>query len=233
MGFDFDELYPGRFLKSGEFKGLDVILTIAKVELEKLEGEKGARMRGILSFRESEKQLVLNRTNGECLKAMFGRATDAWLGKRVVLWPAPFTDPFTGEVGTAIRVRGSPDIAADVSFELRLSKRKPSQVHLKRIGPGVKPAPAAKVKAPAKAIENLSDAELAAELSGLRAWLATAKPGNPHIGKTREKVGALEREVALRERGGVVEDEPPPGMALPSPNGMVPGLADAGEDSPF
>ncbi len=47
---------------------------------------------------------MLNRTNGECLKAMFGRDTGEWIGKRVTLYPAEYQ----GE--TAIRVKGSPDM---------------------------------------------------------------------------------------------------------------------------
>lgn len=131
MGLSFDELFPGRFVKSGQFKGRDVTLTIKAIRLEALPSEKGGeKVKPILTFEKTPLELVLNRTNGESIKAMFGRETDAWLGKRVTFWPAPFTDPFTGEVGTAIRVRGSPDIAAPVSFELRLARKKATTVRL-------------------------------------------------------------------------------------------------------
>lgn len=134
---DFDKLFPGRFLKSGEFDGKDVSLTIKGIRLEDLPQDGGGtRTRGIVSFQETPKELVLNRTNGECLKAMFGRNTGAWIGKRVVFFPAPFIDPFTREKGTAIRVRGSFDIERDITFDLRLPMRKPQRVTLRALGQG-------------------------------------------------------------------------------------------------
>lgn len=131
---DFDELFPGRFLKSGEFKGKDVHLTIKGIRLEDLPQEKGGtRVRGIISFHETPKELVLNRTNGESIKAMFGRNTDDWIDKSVTFYPAPHVDSFTGEKGTAIRVRGSRDIPRDVRFDLRLPRRRPIPMVMKAI----------------------------------------------------------------------------------------------------
>lgn len=139
---DYDELFPGRFLKSGEFKGRDVSLTMAGVRVEELpQDQGGTKGRGIIGFRETKKELVLNRTNGECIKAMFGRNTDDWIGKSVTLYPAPHVDSFTGEKGTAIRVRGSRDIGKDISFELRLPKRRPIPMVLKATGPNRRPEP--------------------------------------------------------------------------------------------
>jgi hypothetical protein len=96
---DYDQLFPGRFLKSGELNGKDVTLTIDSIKLEEMEDQKGKRMKPIIAFRERKKEWVLNRTNAECLKAMWGRDTNDWLGKRVTLWPAPYTDMMTGRKG--------------------------------------------------------------------------------------------------------------------------------------
>jgi hypothetical protein len=140
---DYDQLFPGRFLKSGELNGKDVTLTIDSIKLEEMEDQKGKRMKPIIAFRERKKEWVLNRTNAECLKAMWGRDTNDWLGKRVTLWPAPYTDMMTGEEGTALRVRGSPDIGEDMSFELRLPRKKPANMKLRKTPTKVaaKPAP--------------------------------------------------------------------------------------------
>jgi len=54
---------------------------------------------------------------------MFGRETDAWVGKRVTFFPATITDSFTGELIPAIRVKGSPDIAADKSFTAKIGRK--------------------------------------------------------------------------------------------------------------
>jgi len=145
---DFDALYPNRFLKAGELAGKDVTLTISNVKLETLEGEKGdKKKKGIVSFRETPKELVLNRTNGESIKAMFGRETDNWIGKKVTIWPAQINDSFTGERIPAIRVRGSPDLGADKEFTAKIGRK---IVTMKVQRTGTKAAkPAAPTPAPA------------------------------------------------------------------------------------
>ena len=101
---DFDELYPGRFIRAADLKGQEWTGTIAGIRMEELLGKSGKRLKPIVAFKEAPQELVLNRTNGECLKSMFGRNTGAWIGRRVTLFPAPY------EGSIALRVKGSPDI---------------------------------------------------------------------------------------------------------------------------
>lgn len=133
---DFDQLYPNRFLKAGEFQGKDVTLKITGVMVEELESEKGKKGKGIVSFERTPKQLVLNRTNGECIKLMFGRNTDDWIGKRVTFFPAQITDSFTGQPTLAIRVRGSPDLAAPKQAAVKIGRK---SVNIKVIKTGQRP----------------------------------------------------------------------------------------------
>lgn len=119
---DWDELYPGRFLKAGELGDRKVTLTIASVDTEELEGDKGKKVKGIIAFERTPRQLALNRTNGVCLREMFGRKLDAWPGKRVTLFAAEWN----GE--PCIRVWGSPDITSDMSIEVALPRRKPTKM---------------------------------------------------------------------------------------------------------
>lgn len=120
---DFDELYPGRFLKAGEFakaKGGKALLTIAAVDIDELEGDDGnKKVKGIITFKEVPRQLAMNKTNGLCLRALFGRKVQEWVGKRVVL----FSDKWNGD--DCIRVYGSPDIQSDMKVEIKLPRRKP------------------------------------------------------------------------------------------------------------
>jgi hypothetical protein len=116
---DWDELYPGRFLKAGEFKGKQVTLRIASVDVEELIGDKGAQIKGIISFDRTEKKLALNRTNGICIKEMFGKKLSEWVGKRVTLFPSQWN----GE--DCIRVWGSPDIPADKEIMVALPRKRP------------------------------------------------------------------------------------------------------------
>ncbi len=119
---DWDQLYPGRFLKAGELLGKQVTLRIKSVDLDELEGDKGKKVKGVLTFEQTNKQLALNRTNGVCLREMFGRSLAGWVGKRVTLFPAEWS----GE--PCIRVWGSPDIPQDMSIEVALPRRRPTQM---------------------------------------------------------------------------------------------------------
>jgi hypothetical protein len=117
---DFDQLYPGRFLKAGELLGQKFTVTISDVDLEELQGDDGTKKaKAILSFRETEKKLVTCKTNGVCLREMFGRKVAEWVGKRVTLFP----DTWNGE--PCIRVWGSPDIDRDFDVEITLPRRRP------------------------------------------------------------------------------------------------------------
>lgn len=118
---DYDQLYPGRFMKAGEFQNRDVTLTVSKVELEEMEDRKGKKVKPIVTFQGTAKQLVLVKTNGECVKAMFGRRVLDWVGKRITFYPAK-VEAF-GEETLAIRVRGSPDIAHDIEASLNLGQK--------------------------------------------------------------------------------------------------------------
>lgn len=142
---DFDRLFPNRFLKAGEFQKRDVTLTIAAVKIEELEGAKGKESKAIVSFASTPKQLVLNKTNGLSIRAMFGRETDGWLGKRVTFYPAEIKFE---DADLAIRVRGSPDIPGPITFELKLARKKPRSVTLQKTqvggrAPAQTPAPVA------------------------------------------------------------------------------------------
>ena len=116
---DYDEMFPGRFIKSGEFKGKVVTLEISAVDREELPDKSGTKIRGIVSFRKTPKKWVLNATNGQCLRAMFGRKPQEWVGKRVHLYPAPY------EGDTAIRVWGSPDLERETEITIELPRKRP------------------------------------------------------------------------------------------------------------
>jgi hypothetical protein len=116
---DFDQLYPNRFLKAGELGEKKLTLTISAVDIEELEGDKGKKVKGIVSFEKTNKQFVLNRTNGTCIREMFGRKIPEWIGKRITL----FAGEWNGE--PCVRIWGSPDIDSDRSIEVALPRRKP------------------------------------------------------------------------------------------------------------
>lgn len=117
---DYDQLYPGRFIKAGELLGRKVTLTITDVDLEELVGEDNKpKQKAALTFKETPKQMVMCKTNGISIKAMFGKTLADWIGKRVTLFP----DTWNGE--PCIRIWGSPDIERDIEVEIALPRRRP------------------------------------------------------------------------------------------------------------
>lgn len=117
---DWDQLYPNRFIKAGELQGKKVTLTISDIDTEELvDGEGKKKVKGIVSFSERPIQLPLNKTNGLCLRAMFGKKLPEWLGKKITLFP----DKWNGE--DCIRIWGSPEIAEEMVVEIKLPRKKP------------------------------------------------------------------------------------------------------------
>lgn len=134
----WDEMYPGRFLKAGLFKGKPVTLTIADVTLEELPSDKGPdQTRGVLSFHKTPMQLALNKTNGVCLRAMFGKKPLEWVGKRVTF--VPEQDKFGKETVDAIRIQGSPDMEHAIDVEIRMPRKKPKTRRLVVTGKPTRP----------------------------------------------------------------------------------------------
>lgn len=130
---DWDELYPGRFIKAGEFKGKKPTLTITDVKIEELVGDKGPQIKGVISFKESEKQWALNKTNGICLKELFGRKVQEWVGKRVTLFAAMWD----GE--ECIRVWGAPHLTEDREVTIALPRKRPFTMTMHK--PAARPVP--------------------------------------------------------------------------------------------
>lgn len=126
---DWDEMYPSRFIKASEFKGKQVTLTITAVDQEILVGDKGKQKKGVISFKQTDKQWAINRTNGVCVKAMFGDKVQQWVGKRVTLFPGMHD----GE--PCIRVWGSPDLDKDFVVLVSLPRKRPFNMTMHRTEP--------------------------------------------------------------------------------------------------
>lgn len=131
----YDQMYPGRFLKAGLFEGKHVTLTITDVNLEELEGDDGKKVKALVAFKETEMQLVCCKTNGFCIKAMFGDKLSGWQGKRVTLFPSTWNNE------PAIRVWGSPDLPEDMPVTIQLPRRKPLQMLMHHVVLGQGQAP--------------------------------------------------------------------------------------------
>lgn len=113
-----DALLEGEYIKAVELDGTKLPVNptyrITAVDIERMPNIKkpGKEInKGVVTFAEIERGWVMNRTNVECLKALFGAETKGWLGKRVTLGVEPT------KTGPGIRVVGSPDIEREVIAE--------------------------------------------------------------------------------------------------------------------
>ena len=154
---DYKLMHPGKYIEACDLAGRHVTVTIESVVLHDLESEgvgddktsqKGPgkkERKGLISFVGKQ---IPARTVSECLAAMFGRDTDGWIGKRVTLKPATVEErgQFYGQ--PCIRIAGSPDIPRDITFELRLPKKRPRNVTLTKTLPSTAVAPSAQPSAP-------------------------------------------------------------------------------------
>lgn len=110
-----DALLEGDYIKAVEFGDklpANPTYTITRVDIERMPNIKkpGKEInKGVITFAEVDRGWVMNRTNVECLKALFGPDTDGWLKHRVTLGTEPT------KTGLGIRIVGSPDIDREVT----------------------------------------------------------------------------------------------------------------------
>ncbi len=138
----FKLLNPSRFIDETDFlEQKERTLTITALQIEELENTAGKKERkGMVSFAETPKALVINVTNANCLKAMFGPETNAWIGKRVVLIREEWFNTFEQRQSSVTRIKGSPDITAAVAVVTKLRGKKTDSRTMQPLGKKAKEA---------------------------------------------------------------------------------------------
>lgn len=123
---NYNDLFPEKFISADAFQGRTVTLTLKGLAHQDMPGEDGTETKPVASFEETKKMWVLNKTTGQCLRAMFGNETNDWIGKKVTLFAAPWRN---GEI--CIRVYGSPDIQETFKFDVKLGQKgSPQKRHI-------------------------------------------------------------------------------------------------------
>jgi hypothetical protein len=152
--------FKGDYIAAVEFDGKTPTLTIEHVRVLDLEDDKGkTKARPVVYFRETKRGWVLNKTSAQALSALFTTPeTDQWTGKRVTL--AAEMVQFGKERLLGIRVKGSPDIAAPVTFELKLPRKRPQKITLVPTGKAAPKPPPPEIEAAAEILGGeIVDAE--------------------------------------------------------------------------
>jgi uncharacterized protein YcbX len=99
---NINSAFPSKYLKADELEG-DTVFTIDGVTVENVGTAQKAESKPVISFAETDKGLVLNKTNANTIASLYGPDTDEWNGKRVTLFATEVD--FQGKQTLAIRVR--------------------------------------------------------------------------------------------------------------------------------
>jgi hypothetical protein len=107
-----NDLFPSKYLKAADADP-DLTLTIARIAKEKMQNQDGEEeVKPVIYFVESEKGMVLNKTNANVLTGMFGDTIEAWTGQRITLASVD-VDAF-GKIQKALRFRAeAPKVSRD------------------------------------------------------------------------------------------------------------------------
>lgn len=162
--------FLGTYITAAELVGKTPTLTISRVALEQVESlktgdDQGApktKDRVIVYFKESKQNRgwLLNRTNAECLRELWGRETDAWVGHKVTLYA---TNVRVGpKMEPGIRIKGSPDIESQITFDLKLPRKKPTPYTLHPTGKKPTPTTATPLQRHIDAVTGATSEEAAA-----------------------------------------------------------------------
>ena len=100
----FSQMFPSRFLSKDDVTK-SRILTIESVEMEEVESEDGKAEKPICYFVEDDsKPLILNKTNAEVLRDLFGEDSENWATNPIEVYHDPSIRFGTKKTG-GIRVR--------------------------------------------------------------------------------------------------------------------------------
>lgn len=97
-----NDFFPSKYLKATELDE-DLIVTMTAVRKEMIGQGDDQEEKPILYFNETDKGLVLNKTNARTITDLYGPETHKWAGKKVALFATEVD--FGGKQTLAIRVR--------------------------------------------------------------------------------------------------------------------------------
>ncbi len=111
---NYDRLFPGVFLKCGHLGGKPTELLVERVFVKMIDEKPAAIIQYAPVPGITQVRLGLNKTNGLCLKQMFGPLMADWKGKRFVVHQSA-VEHGRERGKPCIRVCASPDIPRDVT----------------------------------------------------------------------------------------------------------------------
>lgn len=100
----FDQ-FPSKYLAARDLGDEGEVVTIEDVSIEAMKDQQTGQMQNkvILTFKEYDKGLILNKTNASTIATLLGDDTDDWEGQKITIFPTQ-TD-MQGKQVDCIRVR--------------------------------------------------------------------------------------------------------------------------------
>lgn len=95
--------FASKNLRAADVEDGDMTLTMSEVKVETVGQGKDAEQKPILYFEETDKSLVLNKTNAATISKLYGTDTDGWTGKKITLFSTEVQ--YGAEMVAGIRVR--------------------------------------------------------------------------------------------------------------------------------
>jgi hypothetical protein len=96
---DYEQAFPSKYLKASDLQDRPHSVVIAGIKFETI----GDDRKLVMSFQGKQKGMVCNKTNAKRIAQLYGRNTEGWIGKEIVLFPTEVD--FQGDTVPAIRVR--------------------------------------------------------------------------------------------------------------------------------
>lgn len=103
------KVFPSKYVAAADLNGKPVTLTVKSITLEEMVTHKDERVKKpVVWFERATKGFVMNVTNARTIADLYGDETDAWVGKRITIYPTRV--PAFGKMQDCIRVK--PEIPA-------------------------------------------------------------------------------------------------------------------------
>jgi hypothetical protein len=119
-----DDFFPSKYLSSDDLQGREIRLVIARVESEEVGRDRDKKP--ILYFTKAKKGMVLNKTNAKMIAAAYGKDTDQWEDREIIIFSMKVQ--FGDEIVDGIRVKIPP-----VAAKPKPAPRKPEPVDYEEV----------------------------------------------------------------------------------------------------
>jgi len=106
------QAFPGEWLKASDIGEKKIKVTIQTCHMHEFTGE---GEKPIVTFKDKDRGLVLNKTNANILLAGLGDETDEWTDREIFLYSAKVN--FQGNIVDGIRVEVIPEKPKPVAVE--------------------------------------------------------------------------------------------------------------------